>query len=165
MSKLIYFAYGSNMSSRRLKARLPSATVIGPGALDGHRLAFHKVSTKDGSAKCDIVESCSEQVLGVLFEIDETEKPMLDQLEGLGNGYEEKAVNIGLRSGASMRAFAYSATNIDASLRPYTWYKHHVLEGAREARLPPAYMELLERVGAIQDPDKEREASELAIYS
>ena len=164
MSTLIYFAYGSNMSSRRLKARVPSATVIGPGALDGHRLAFHKVSTKDGSAKCDIVESGPDHVLGVLFEIDAAEKSTLDRLEGLGSGYEEKTVDIMLRSGACKRAFAYSATNIDDSLKPYSWYKRHVLEGAREARLPSAYVELLEKVDAIEDPDEAREASELAIY-
>lgn len=165
MGQLIYFAYGSNMSSRRLEARLPSATVIGTGALDGHRLAFHKVSTKDGSAKCDIVESRLDQVFGVLFGIDEAEKPTLDSLEGLGNGYEERTVDIKVRSGASRRAFAYVATNIDARLKPYSWYKRHVMEGAREARLPPAYLEMLERVDAIEDPNKEREARELAIYN
>jgi hypothetical protein len=152
------------MSSRRLKKRLSSATVVGPGALEGHRLAFHKVSTKDGSAKCDIVESRSEQVLGVLFEIDETEKPTLDGLEGLGNGYDDKIVEIRLRSGAGCRAFTYFATNIDPGLKPFSWYMRHVLEGAREAGLPPTYIGFLENVDTIEDPNEGRKSRELAIY-
>ena len=164
MGKLYYFAYGSNMSSRRLKARVPSATVIGPGVLAGHRLAFHKVS-KDGSAKCDLVESGSSRVQGVLFEIDESDKPKLDRVEGLGDGYDQKTVDVLLQSAVSKSAFTYFATDVDAGLKPYSWYKRHLLEGAREARLPPAYIEMLEQVGAIEDPDREREARELAIYS
>ena len=164
MSKLRYFAFGSNMSSRRLKARVPSARVIGPGVLPGHRLAFHKVS-KDGSAKCDILPSGSDRVQGVLFEIDEAEKPLLDRAEGLGDGYEQKTVDVLLPSAVTERAFTYFATRVDAGLQPYSWYKRHVLEGAREARLPPAYIEMLEQFEAVEDPDREREARELAIYS
>ena len=36
----LYFAYGSNMSTPRLQARLPHARPLGPAWLDGHRLAF-----------------------------------------------------------------------------------------------------------------------------
>jgi hypothetical protein len=164
MGKLFYFAFGSNMSSRRLKARAPSATLIGPGMLPGHRLAFHKVS-KDGSAKCDVVPSGSDRVRGVLFEIDAAEKPILDRAEGLGDGYEQKTVDVLLPSAVSASAFTYFATNVDPGLQPYSWYKRHVLEGAREVRLPPDYIEILEQVDAIEDPNKEREARELAIYS
>ena len=56
MNQIVYFAYGSNMSQRRLQARVPSATFLGIGILLGHALAFHKISKKDGSGKCDIVK-------------------------------------------------------------------------------------------------------------
>lgn len=49
----LYFAYGSNMLFRRLKARTPSARLVGVGHVLGYRLVFDKVS-KDGSGKCDI---------------------------------------------------------------------------------------------------------------
>jgi hypothetical protein len=164
MTKLNYFAYGSNMSSRRLKARVPSATVIGTGVLSGHRLAFHKVSKKDGSGKCDVVESIADEVSGVLIELSEAEKSTLDGLEGLGFGYREKLVTIILNSGERVTALTYFATNTNPNLKPYTWYKRHVIEGAKEAKLPFAYLAILEEIAAIEDPDKEREAQELAIY-
>jgi hypothetical protein len=46
----LYFAYGSNMKSSRIKSkkRAPSAKAIGRAKLKGKRLAFNKVS-KDGS--------------------------------------------------------------------------------------------------------------------
>lgn len=49
---ILYFAYGSNMSSARLRARVPSCRPIGIAFLPGHELRFHKRS-KDGSGKCD----------------------------------------------------------------------------------------------------------------
>ena len=163
MKKLKYFAYGSNMSSMRLKARVPSAAVIGTGVLRGHRLVFHKVSN-DGSGKCDVTESESDDVMGVLYEINEIEKLALDRVEGLNHGYDEKAVNVQLASGEVVSAVTYFATNTDPGLRPYTWYKRHVLEGAREAKLPSDYTSEIEKISAIEDSDKLREASELAIY-
>jgi gamma-glutamylcyclotransferase len=163
MKKLKYFAYGSNMSSMRLKARVPSAAVIGTGVLRGHRLVFHKVSN-DGSGKCDVTESESDDVMGVLYEINEIEKLALDRVEGLNHGYDEKAINVELTSGEVVSAVTYFATNTDPGLRPYTWYKRHVLEGAREANLPSEYTSVIEGISAIEDSDKLREASELAIY-
>ena len=163
MKKLKYFAYGSNMSSMRLKARVPSAAVIGTGVLRGHRLVFHKVSN-DGSGKCDVTESESDDVMGVLYEINEIEKLALDRVEGLNHGYDEKAIDVELTSGEVVSAVTYFATNTDPGLRPYTWYKRHVLEGAREANLPSEYTRVIERISAIEDSDKFREASELAVY-
>jgi gamma-glutamylcyclotransferase len=164
MNTLSYFAYGSNMSSKRLQARTPSARVIGTGILRGHRLVFHKQSTIDGSGKCDVIKSRSDQVCGVLYKIDKTEKTILDHLEGLGLGYDEKSVPIFLSSGDCVSAVTYFATNIRSSLKPFSWYLNHVLTGAREARLPSVYVKSLEETKATEDPDRERWAREIAIY-
>lgn len=161
-----YFSYGSNMSLRRLAARVPSAAFDSVARLEGHVMKFRKRSNVDGSAKCDIVETSNENdtVWGVVFEIDPGEKPGLDRAEGLGNGYEEKAVELTAPSGNRVRAFTYYATEIDESLVPYTWYTEHVLTGARENRLPADYIASIEQVESIQDPDRERHARELSIY-
>lgn len=161
MNRIVYFAYGSNMSQRRLQARVPSAEFLGIGILDSHALAFHKVSKKDGSGKCDIVNSENGTVYGALFKISETELPDLDDYEGNGKGYERRIVKAQDHSGQHVEAWTYVTTNIDPSFRPYTWYKRHVLEGAREAELPMEYLRLIE---AKEDPDTERASRELAIY-
>ena len=153
------------MSSRRLKARVPSAKVFGVGVLKDHCLAFHKISTIDGSGKCDIIQSSSDEVVGVLFEIDEHEKGNLDRYEGLNRGYAEKSMEITCRSGESISAFMYYATHKDQTLKPFSWYLRHILEGAKEADLPGDYIMQLEKVETIKDPDRDRELEELAMYS
>ena len=158
-ASLIYFAYGSNMLSKRLQdpKRCPSATSIGVAVLPGYELRWHKRSRKDGSAKCDIVECRlpEDSVHGVLYAISEAEKPRLDREEGLYHGYEQIEVEV-LRAGEPIRALTYKATDINSALKPYSWYRALVVTGAREHRLPAAYVAQLEVIPADEDPDRKR---------
>jgi gamma-glutamylcyclotransferase len=153
---LVTFAYGSNMLSSRLQERCPSARALGRGELHGYELKWHKRS-KDGSGKCDVVpsEDKTRIVHGVLFQLAEHEKRALDKAEGLGNGYEERHVEVTFE-GNSITASLYAATSKDSSLRPYTWYKALVVAGAKEQKLPSEYIRQLEAVEATQDPDQLR---------
>ena len=159
----INFAYGSNMSTRRLRERTPSARPLGIASLAGHRLMWHKLG-RDGSAKCDIHQTgrSADRVWGVLFEIAEIDRPQLDRAEGLGNGYEHKQVSVQATEGLVV-AGAYFATHIDASLQPYDWYLAFVLHGAREHGLPQSYLNELSRVEAVIDADADRRESNLAL--
>ncbi len=167
MGTITYFAYGSNMSLKRLKKRVCSAKATERGVLRCHHLAFHKVS-KDKSGKCDIVSSKeSDVVWGRLYYIDGKEEKRLDRHEGLGSGYDKKFVTVELDCGCTVCAMTYyveDGTKKNPSLKPYTWYKKHVLVGAKEACLPPDYIKKIERVEAKKDCDKKREWDELAIY-
>jgi gamma-glutamylcyclotransferase (GGCT)/AIG2-like uncharacterized protein YtfP len=162
---MLYFAYGSNMSVRRLGARVPSARVVGVATLEGHRLLFHKCG-RDGSAKCDA--ACSgepgDRVIGVVYRIDPAHKPRLDEKEGLGNGYEQEHVTVRFADGSTAEALTYFATRTDPALKPFAWYREHVLRGAREHALPEHYVRMIGLVEAIDDPDDGRHAMELAIY-
>jgi gamma-glutamylcyclotransferase len=162
---LSYFAYGSNMSVVRLQSRVPSAVPIGVFKLLGHQLIFHKIG-RDFSAKCDamLTEAKNDYVYGVLYTIARKEKIFLDQAEGLGNGYEEKNVNVVAENGDLQKAFMYFATTIDPSLKPFSWYKYHVLQGATEARLPVEYTNQILSVPDIKDPEPLRTLKELQIY-
>ncbi|MCR8960617.1 gamma-glutamylcyclotransferase [Variovorax sp. S2] len=162
---LTYFAYGSNMSTHRLQGRVPSARAMGIARLAGHQLRWHKISKKDGSGKCDVIvsDAFDASVYGVLYEIKALEKSALDRFEGLGFGYQEKSVEVDLQ-GKIVQALTYFATNTDASLVPWTWYRAHVVAGAREHGLPTAYIEALEAVAAEIDPDHERHHQETAIH-
>jgi len=75
------------MSRARMRKRVSSAQVIAVASLKNHRLKFHKAS-KDGSSKCDIVETkiFTDVVYGVVYEIDKSEEANLDRAEGLGYG-------------------------------------------------------------------------------
>ncbi|HEV8308569.1 MAG TPA: gamma-glutamylcyclotransferase family protein [Methylomirabilota bacterium] len=161
--KFLYFAYGSNMLSRRLLSRTPSAIAVGVGYTTGRRLTFDKVSS-DGSGKCDIEPTANptDRVYGALFEIVSAEKPALDDAEGLGKGYREARVTV-FTSGANREALAYVATAKEPALRPYHWYKALVVAGATEHALPRPYVEWLRTVESKQDPKAKRRAENEAL--
>lgn len=164
-NRMNYFAYGSNMSLARLRARVPSAEKIGSFMLWEHSLRFHKVG-RDDSGKCDAFETKNSDdfLVGVLFTIDAGEKDHLDSIEGLGCGYEQKWVHVSNGAGPEYEAATYYATSIDSALQPYAWYKDHVLIGARESALPADYIRDIERVEHLEDPDRSRDRLERAVH-
>jgi gamma-glutamylcyclotransferase (GGCT)/AIG2-like uncharacterized protein YtfP len=133
----LYFAYGSNMLTRRLRKRTPSAVAVGTGFVEGHRLTFDKFST-DGSGKCNIVSTNDpgDRVYGVLFSIETCEVRDLDEAEGLGSGYQKSEVRVVSPAGAQM-AVAYVADNTNLLLLPYDWYKDFVVRGAMHSAPVP----------------------------
>ncbi|WP_269449632.1 gamma-glutamylcyclotransferase family protein [Acidihalobacter aeolianus] len=163
----MYFAYGSNMSSARLRARVQTARSLGMGSLAGHRLEFHLHSRNDGSAKCDAFHTGrSEDVLhGVLFGLSADELSVLDRYEGRGQAYARVEVEIIRADGVRVLAQTYRALHVEPGLLPYDWYKAHVVNGAREHGLPPDYVAQLEAVPEVVDRDVLRRARELAIYA
>ena len=160
----LYFAYGSNMLTRRLLGRTPSARTVGVATLPGHELRWHKVS-KDGSGKCDIVPAAADSVVyGVLYEIALTDKAALDIAEGLGWGYQQVQLEV-LSDIGPLLALSYQATNIDHGTRPYDWYKALVVSGAREHALPLDYVQALETVAAVEDWNEQRAEENLRALS
>jgi hypothetical protein len=161
-----YFAYGSNMSLLRLQQRVPSAKRLELVTLRNHQLRF-TMRGDDNSGKCDAfyTSDSGDSLIGALFEINENEKCILDKAESLGDGYGEKTVLVQNESGQSFEALIYYAIKIDASLKPYAWYLNHVIVGAKEIKVPLDYLAIIESVQYIEDPDKDRDAKQRAIYS
>jgi hypothetical protein len=160
---MIYFAYGSNMSIARLRIRVSSARRKAIGYLYGYKLAFHKTSL-DGSGKCDAFETnCNEDYLiGIVYQIDPAHRHKLDKAERFG--YEVKNIKIKTLSDEEVVAFTYCANKINRDLKPYHWYKQHVLFGAKENDLPPEYIKRIESINSIDDHDTDREQRELSIH-
>ena len=160
---ILTFAYGSNMLSRRLRARVTSARVIGPARLRGHQLRWHKRS-RDGSGKCDVVAASVPAVAvhGVVYELALAEKHRLDLAEGLGQGYAQRLAEVETASGRLL-AWLYYATDIDPTRLPYTWYRALVVAGAQEHGLPPAYSALIAAAAATHDRNAERHRQHMAL--
>ena len=142
----LYFAYGSNLSSARVRQadRAPSARLVGAASLSSHTLTWCKRGA-DGSGKCTLArtESRADGVWGVLWEIDDADVARLDAIEGAG--YERVEVTI-TTGNQKMSAFTYLArsTHVDPALRPASWYRDLVIAGAREHGLPAAWIRRLE---------------------
>lgn len=155
-SRVVVFAYGSNMLSARMRERAPSARKHNIGQLVGHQLCWNKRS-KDGSGKCSIAETGhpKDVVWGVIYEMSLEDKPRLDRAEG--PGYAERVVKVITQTGSGT-AMIYYATSIDPGVRPYDWYRNLVVAGAREHGLPEEYVGVLEKVVTVADSNAERAA-------
>jgi AIG2-like family len=163
---MLYFAYGSNMCTGRLQLRVPSATYVCIAKLVGYSFRFHKWS-KDGSAKANAFETSnpSDLVWGVVFDINEGEKSLLDKAEGLGAGYRDKSVTVLDMKGQQYELFLYVAEtdSIDRKLRPYSWYKRFVVEGARRYNLPDEYVNRIVAMQDVEDGDRTRDEANRSI--
>ena len=140
----------------RLKRRTPSAKFYKVISLKGYKLKFHKIG-RDGSGKCNIsfTNNINDIVYGIVYEIEDHDIKYLDEAEGLGHGYIKKFLYL---DDIKEEIFFYIAQNefIDDSLRPYSWYKAFVLEGAKYFGLPNDYIKAIEAIEAIEDFDTNR---------
>lgn len=100
------------------------------------------------------------KLYGIVFDLDESERPQLDRAEGLGKGYNrEDAFLVQMEgSGETVRAFTYIAdpAHQDDTLKPYEWYLQLVLVGARQNGLPADYVNSVEGTQAVPDPQPHR---------
>jgi gamma-glutamylcyclotransferase len=160
----LYFAYGSNILSGRLKKRGVDTLKLGNATLAGHSLCFHKRSKKDGSGKADAArtENPDSLIHGVVFKIREIQLPILDKFEGATGtnpGYSRKEVAVRMSDGSEFVAWTYLANShaIDSALKPYTWYHDLVRYGAEEHGFPEDYRKSIDSIQAVTDPDPNRD--------
>jgi len=158
----IVFAYGSNMCSGRFRDYGVYPEDAGRSAMvTGYRLLFNKPST-DGSGKANVEQHGGSQVWGVLYSIPDADLAVLDEGEV---GYYRIQLQVSTPDSARHEAWVYlaSSPSNDSGLRPYTWYKRFLVEGAREHALPADYIATLEDIDAVQDANQGRDRRKRAL--
>nr|WP_274519798.1 MULTISPECIES: gamma-glutamylcyclotransferase family protein [unclassified Halorhodospira] len=144
---MLYFAFGSNMLTSRLQARVPSATPVGRAFLQGHQLAFHKRGA-DGSAKCNANWTGQPEhwLPGVIFRMDAGQLPALDDAEG--PRYDRIDVTVQNDNDTLIEAFTYRAKPdaVMDGLQPTATYYRYVIDGAIEHGLPEWHLEAIRHV-------------------
>lgn len=160
------FSYGSNMYSKRLKSRVPSALNTGVAKLEKYRIVFDKIG-KDGSAKATIIHTglLADVVWGTIALIPEHQKYLLDEAEGLGKGYNQHWITVKPIDQAWMSVLTYiaDASYLDRHRKPFHWYKDLVVAGAVENHLDPDYIAMLGSIPSVADPDVSRREKERTI--
>ena len=148
----LYAAYGSNLHPRRLRERIRSATLRGTSFLRKYTLQFHKRG-QDESAKCSISD-CGQGLHVAIYEVNDSDRQVLDGIEGVGKGYEVDEVSVP----GFGKCFTYVAshTHIDDLLQPFDWYREMVLLGCLRHAFPAPYCERIAAVPVIEDPQPAR---------
>jgi len=147
-----YFAYGSNMDSKRLESRIGRKNLEWEvGCLQDYRLTFDKPA-KDGSGYANIQPCQGEIVYGVLYRLTREELKKLDKFEGVcKHHYYRRTVKVKTRDGSIVEAETYFASKPVQGLKPRLDYLQHLICGAEEHGLPDEYVEKLKKTSTFED--------------
>ena len=151
-TRVLYFAYGSNMKTYRLHKRAPSARPAGRAKLLNKRLVCNKRG-KDGSGKANLEDNPGHVVWGVLYEMDSSD---LDELNKAEEGYYRKTVYVQTDQNKMVAAEVYISPELTLDAIPFDWYKKLLVCGALERQLPEEYVEFLKQLPSKSDPDRTR---------
>ena len=140
-----YFGYGSNLNKRDLdnwcKTRnfnpleMSNPEIL---KLENYEIAFTKRSSSRGDmGVADIVSRQGSFCYGVVFDVNDAEKKILDQKEGAPTFYRELEL--------TDEIFTYDVVNKDADfIQPSNDYVNLIIEGAKNYGLPQSWIEKLE---------------------
>ncbi|MEA2841221.1 MAG: hypothetical protein QOF41_2551 [Methylobacteriaceae bacterium] len=133
----LYFAYGSNMDVAAMARRCPASRPLGIARLARHRFAILQ------AGYATVVRDATATVHGLLYDLALADVPALDRYEDIAGGLYRKVIQPVLRKGGCpVQALVYlGAGPIEG--RPRPGYMEGVIEAARTAGLPAAYLAFL----------------------
>jgi len=151
---MLYFGYGSNMPKALVEQRVGPCERIGVAYITGYTLRFHKQSYIDHSGKCNAYYTgeATDRVWGAVYRFAEDQIAAMDELEG--PGYRRATVRATMdESVVEADLYLAEPEAVNPGLPPLDSYKACVLAGARELNLPEEYIEAVEAVPSVPDPD------------
>ncbi len=136
MSRLHYFAYGSNLDADQMAERCPGSVPVCRAELRGFRLDFTWLSRRWGGGAADIVPQAEASVWGVLYALGADD---LERLDGFEGGYERVEVEVELPEGSRQRAVTYTV-RVKGAYSPHGDYLRKMLDWGLRWELPEEYL-------------------------
>lgn len=155
----LVFQYGSNMSVARLNSndRLDGdAKTIGVArTAESFELMFSVWSKTNNCAAADLVPSkIGRSVYGVVYDIPDFllsrdtakihNRKSLDQIEGEGNNYVRKTIDLVKADGSRFSAITYVVKDRKTDLKTTLSYVRHILVGLKEHDIPNEYYQYVQ---------------------
>jgi gamma-glutamylcyclotransferase (GGCT)/AIG2-like uncharacterized protein YtfP len=130
---MLYFAYGSNLWRHQMIERCPEHREIGAGNLAGWRW----IITTRGYAS--IVVSEGYYVLGIVYELSESDVRNLDRFEGVAKGaYRKETLAVDV-DGRGLNCLVY-IDPVTEEGQPREEYITRINNGIRDAGFPDEYI-------------------------
>ena len=146
-----YFAYGANMHPREMAKTSPTATVVGPGLVEGFRLTFGVYSDRWKGGAANIMPAEGGRCWGVVWDVPEEDVARLDTLAGHPTFYRHDDVVV--RVGVSLETCTtYRIAHQHGYVRPDEAYLQVLRAAIREQGLPVEALDLLERAASLPYP-------------
>jgi hypothetical protein len=145
--KNLLFAYGANMNPAQLKERCSHPLRVTAAFLQDYRIGFYGHSKMWDGAIETAIETKGSRLWGVLFSLSNRDWDQLDswqdaRFDGTGK-YFHYPVSVCDMQGKCYQARLYKKDLLGATCPPSTQYMQHIIDGARQNQLPPAYVESL----------------------
>ncbi len=149
---MLYFAYGANMDAEHLLKRVPGATPVGPGRLDGFRLAFDVYSTEWGGGAANLQLDEEGRVWGMLWDVPDAQVGGLDAFQGHPTFFRREEVAVE-GSEEVVVALTYRVAHQEgAYVRPTDEYLQRLRSAIRVHGLPPEALDAVDRAGRPPRP-------------
>ncbi|OIQ51339.1 hypothetical protein BerOc1_03289 [Pseudodesulfovibrio hydrargyri] len=146
-SRIIYFAYGSNMNPEQIRQRCTGADVLGPARLPGLALGFFGNNRLWDGGLETVIPAPGHTLWGVVYSLGPTDADSLDAWQGVrlnGTGdYFHSPATVYDATGEGRYAVLYKKDLLGDPVPPSREYLHFIVEGARAHGLPRAYVDEL----------------------
>ncbi|XP_007535461.1 gamma-glutamylcyclotransferase [Erinaceus europaeus] len=146
----LYFAYGSNLLTQRVRLRNPSAAFRCVARLPDFKLDFGnskgKTSETWHGGIATVFQSPGDEVWGVVWTMDKSNLSSLDKQEGVeSRTYDPIRVTVYTQEGDAVTCRSYQMRHYE-SAPPSPQYKKVICLGARENNLPLDYQKKLNAI-------------------
>jgi gamma-glutamylcyclotransferase (GGCT)/AIG2-like uncharacterized protein YtfP len=146
VSRVHYFAYGSNLDAEQMRRRCPTSRPMGRALLSHHRLDFTHLSARWRGGAADVVPHSGESVWGILYELALRDLPVLDRYEA---GYHRVFLEVRDDRGSTRRAISYTVRR-KGSFRPTRTYLDRMLAWGARFELPDDYLSRLRATRVLE---------------
>lgn len=144
-----YFAYGSNLSRAQMADRCPTAQLVGPAVLPGHRIAFTHRSERWGGGVADVVADPAHDTWGLLYELRPDDLTALDGYEGHPDRYGRHRTRVHTPDGAVDGVWVYTVRDKVDHVPPTQVYLDLMVEAATTFAFPTNQLERLQRTTTV----------------
>ena len=169
---MIYFAYGSNMSSEQMSNRCPNSKYLGYGFLKNYKIDFTRMSQLREGGVADIVYCENEEVWGVFYSLTENDLTFLDTKEGYPDAYTRSDFNcyfvknnLQVGKAEQITAIAYTVVNKSPiTIPPSLKYLNILQDAAFEHAFPIEYQKTLYKFGLKNYNEKLIKSIDALLY-
>lgn len=151
MSKIKYFAYGSNMNLAQMCERCPHSEKIGIGYMNDAEVCFPSFYAPWDSGMAGYRSSPGNKMWGVIFDLDPRDLEVMRDYEDFVfgrdpelNNYNEVTVVV-ISNEEEIECMTYESI-VTGNYRPSLKYLQGIIQGATENNLPEEYIEKLSQL-------------------
>jgi AIG2-like family len=141
-----YFAYGDRMNAEKVAGSTRDARLVGPGRLDGYRLAFNVMSRSGGGGAANAVPDPRASLWGVLWELDEEDLEGLEPINRGGIPDEDRVLDVDIDGpDGIVRARTFAVESHESFVRPTDRYFDMLRATATAQGLPEEAIAAMDR--------------------